>query len=120
MKKKVMVVDDMAFMRMALRKIFESLDYEVAAEADNGKDAVELYKIHKPDLVTLDITMPVMDGIETLKQLKKIDKDVKAIMVSALGQESVVLKAIEVGAKNFILKPFDSEQVKRTVNKVLE
>lgn len=113
--KKVLIVDDAAFMRMALKKILESNGFEVAGEAENGQIGVRKYKELNPDVVTLDITMPEMDGIAALKEIKKIDSKAKIIIVSAMGQESYVREAIMCGAMSFIVKPFTSEHVVKTL-----
>lgn len=117
--KKVLIIDDAAFMRMALRRILERNGFEVVAEAENGEMGVHKYKESKPDLVTLDITMPVMDGIEALKNIISSDPDAKIIMVSALGQQEHIREAILAGAKYFIVKPFKEEHVISVLNNIL-
>lgn len=119
MAKKVMITDDAAIMRMMLKNILSSAGYEVVAEAADGKEAVEKYKEVHPDLVTMDITMPEMDGIKAVKSIKTIDPQAKIVMCSAMGQKSLVLEAIEAGASNFIVKPFDEGKVKEVVSKIL-
>ena len=114
--KKVMVVDDAMFMRASLKMMLEKNGYEVAAEAENGAIAVQKYKEIKPDLVTMDITMPEMDGIQALKLIKQFDADAKIIIVSAMGQEPVVKEAIISGAKSFIVKPFKEDFVLKTLS----
>lgn len=116
---KVLVVDDAKFLRVMIRSILESNAYDVVAEAENGKEAIELYQKHKPDIVTMDLTMPVMNGIEAIRELQKIDEHVKVIICSAVGQKHVVVEAIEAGAKDFIVKPFNEGKVLDTVNRVL-
>ena len=116
---KILIVDDAAFMRMMIKDILTKNGYEVVAEAANGVEAVELYKSHQPDLVTMDITMPDMDGIEAVKQIKAIDPNAKIIMCSAMGQQSMVMDAIRAGAKDFIVKPFQAERVLEAINKVI-
>ncbi len=116
--KRVMVVDDAAFMRLNLRMILEKNGYEVIAEADNGKDAVSAYVENKPDLVTMDITMPILDGIGAGKEIKALDGGAKIIMVSAMGRKDMVAEAIMSGASNFIVKPFDEQKVLEVVSKV--
>lgn len=116
---KILVVDDAAFMRMILKSILIKAGHEVVGEADNGKSGVEQFKLLHPDLVTLDITMPVMDGIEALKEIKKESDTVPCIMCSAMGQKPLVLEAIQEGAVDFIVKPFQAEQVIKSVNKAL-
>lgn len=89
------------------------------AEAENGAQAVEKYKEHSPDLVTMDITMPEMDGISALKEIKQIDAQARIIMCSAMGQQSMVIDAIQAGAKDFIVKPFQADRVLEAINKTL-
>ena len=119
-KGRVLLVDDSKMSRKMLRAILEEAGYSIIAEATNGAEAVEAYKEHKPDLVTLDITMPVMDGIEALKQLLVINPDVKAIMITAAGQQSKLIKALKIGAKKFITKPFEKEEIITNVELVLK
>ncbi|MDK2820399.1 MAG: two-component system, chemotaxis family, chemotaxis protein CheY [Clostridia bacterium] len=119
MGKKVLIVDDAAFMRMMIKDILTKNNYEIAGEAENGKKAVELYKEHKPDVVTMDITMPEMDGIEAVKAIKKIDPDARIIMCSAMGQQAMVMEAIQAGAKDFVVKPFQQNRVLQALEKAL-
>ena len=119
MAKKGLIVDDAAFMRMMLKEILTKAGYEVAGEAVNGKEAIELYKSSKPDFVTMDITMPEMDGIEALKEIKKVDANATVIMCSAIGQQANVLEAIKTGAKDFIVKPFQPERVLESIKKTV-
>ena len=105
--KKVLIVDDGVFMRILIKGMLEKNGYEVAGEADDGDKGVLLYKALKPDLVTMDITMPVKDGITALKEIIAYDADANVVMVSAMGQESYIKEAIQEGAKSFIVKPFD-------------
>jgi len=114
--KKVMVVDDAMFMRASLKMMLEKNGFEVAAEAENGAIAVQKYKEIKPDFVTMDITMPEMDGLQALKLIKQFDPDAKIVVVSAMGQEPVVKEAILSGAKSFIVKPFKEDFVLKTLN----
>ena len=114
--KRVMVVDDAMFMRASLKMMLEKNGYEVAAEAENGAIAVQKYKEIKPDFVTMDITMPEMDGIQALKLIKQFDADAKIVIVSAMGQEPVVKEAIISGAKSFIVKPFKEDFVLKTLS----
>ncbi|AKN30857.1 histidine kinase [Clostridium carboxidivorans P7] len=116
--KKVLIVDDAMFMRVALKTMLEKNGYEVVGEAENGADAISKYSILKPDIVTMDITMPKMDGVEALTEIKKQDPNCKIVMISALGQESWVKKAIIIGAKGFIVKPFKEEHVIKTLSKL--
>jgi len=117
--KKVLIADDAAFMRMAIRKLLEKNGFEVVGEAENGRVAVKKYKELKPDVVTMDITMPEMTGIEALKSIKEFDPGAKVVMISAMGQEVLVKESIMFGAKSFIVKPFKEEHVIMTLNKVL-
>ncbi len=117
--KKVLIVDDAAFMRLAIKTLLEKNGYEVIGEAENGAIGLEKYKELKPDIVTMDITMPEMTGIEALKKIKTFDPSAKVIILSAMGQESMVKEAILSGAKTFIVKPFKEEHVVQTLNKVL-
>ena len=119
MAKRILIVDDAAFMRMMLKDILTKSGYEVVGEAENGNIAVEKYKELKPDLVTLDITMPEKDGIQALRDIKAIDENVTAIMCSAMGQQAMVIDAIQAGAKDFVVKPFQADRVKEAVKKVL-
>jgi two-component system chemotaxis response regulator CheY len=116
---KVMIVDDAAFMRMMLRTMLVEAGYEVVGEAASGKEAVNIYSVVLPDLVTMDITMPDMDGIEAVKQIKKKDPNAKIVMCSAMGQQGMVLEAIQAGAKDFIVKPFQKDRVLAALNKAL-
>ncbi len=119
-KKRIMIVDDALFTRNILRKIINKTDYsEVIAEASNGNEAVELYKKFKPDLVTMDLVMPVKGGIETVEEILKIDKNALIVVVSALGQEALVLEAAKKGAKDFIQKPFKNDQVLEVMERIL-
>ena len=117
--KKVLVVDDAAFMRMMIKDILQKNGFEVIGEGSNGIQAVELYKQEKPDVVTMDITMPDMDGIEAVKQIKAFDPNAKIIMCSAMGQQSMVMDAIKAGARDFIVKPFQADRVLEAINKVI-
>jgi len=119
MAKRVLIVDDAAFMRMMLKDILKRGGYEVIGEAGNGLEAVSLYRDLHPDLVTLDITMPEMDGIAALKQIRSLDPEAKVIMVSAMGQQAMVIEAIQSGARDFIVKPFQAERVLEAIRKVL-
>ncbi|MGI9951188.1 response regulator [Moorellaceae bacterium AZ2] len=119
MGKRVLVVDDAAFMRMMIKDILTKNGYEVAGEAENGARAVELYQELKPDVVTMDITMPEMDGIAAVKAIRKMDPEAKIIMCSAMGQQLMVMEAIQAGAKDFIVKPFQQERVLQALKKVL-
>lgn len=117
MAKKVLIVDDAIFMRMKLKDILEKNGYEVVGEAQNGLEAIEKYKSERPDLVTMDITMPEMDGVAALKGIKAFDGSAKVVMCSAMGQQTMVMEAIQAGAIDFIVKPFDSDRVIQSLNK---
>lgn len=117
MSKRIMIVDDAIFMRMKLKDILEKNGYEVVAEAQNGADAIEKYRAERPDIVTMDITMPEMDGIEALKGIKRIDPSAKVIMCSAMGQQAMVMEAIQSGALDFIVKPFETDRVIDSIQK---
>ncbi|HHO81370.1 MAG TPA: response regulator [Bacillaceae bacterium] len=119
MSKRILIVDDAAFMRMMLKDILKRGGYEVVGEAANGVEAVALYRELRPDLVTMDITMPEMDGISALKEIRTLDTEAKVIMVSAMGQQAMVIEAIQSGARDFIVKPFQAERVVEAVRKVL-
>ena len=119
MGKKVLIVDDAAFMRMMLKDILTKNGYEVVGEAENGTKAVEKYKEVTPDLVTMDITMPEMDGISALKNIRSIDSNAKVVMCSAMGQQAMVIEAIQAGARDFIVKPFQADRVLEAVKKVI-
>ncbi len=106
MGKRIMLVDDVGFMRGMMRDILSKNGYQIAAEADNGLRAVELYQETKPDLTIMGIVMPEMDGIEALKAIKKEDPSAKVMMCSSMGQQAMVIEAIKNGAVDFIVKPF--------------
>jgi two-component system chemotaxis response regulator CheY len=116
---KILVVDDAAFMRMMLKDILTKNSYDVVGEAADGKQAIEKYNELKPDLVTMDITMPEMDGIEAVRNIKQINPDARVIMCSAMGQQAMVIDAIQAGARDFIVKPFQPERVVEAVKKAL-
>ncbi len=115
--KRVLIIDDAPFIRMTLRKLLENNGYTVVGEAENGKEGIIKFEQHRPDIVTLDITMPEMGGVDTLKKVMDIDRTAKVIMVSALGQESIIRESIIYGAKSFIVKPFKDDQVLKTLSK---
>lgn len=117
--KKLLIVDDAAFMRLSIRTMLRNYDIEIIGEAANGAIGVEMYKELHPDLVTMDITMPEMTGIEALKEIKTFDPQAKVIMVSSMGQERMVKEAILSGAKTFIVKPFKEDFFYQTISKVL-
>ena len=119
MAKSVLICDDAAFMRVMIKDILTKNGYEVAGEAENGLKAVEKYNETKPDLVMMDITMPEMDGIQALKNIKAADAGAQVIMCSAMGQQAMVIEAIQSGAKDFIVKPFQADRVLEAVKKVV-
>ena len=116
---RVLVVDDTLFMRVAVGNMFKEWGFEVVGEAANGKEAVELYRKLQPDLVTMDVTMPVMSGLDAVKQIISEFPDANIIMITALGQQRIIVDAIEAGAKDFITKPFEPNQLKMVVNNIL-
>jgi len=118
MSKTVLVVDDAAFMRMMIRDILSGEGF-VIHEAVNGRDAVEKYAEVKPDLVTMDITMPEMSGLEALRAIRESDSRARILMVSAMGQQKMIVEALESGAMDFLVKPFQPAKVLETVNKCL-
>ena len=118
MATRILITDDALFMRVTLKNILTKAGYEVIGEATNGAEAVELYKQLKPDLVTMDITMPEMDGITALKEIKSRYPDAKVVMCTAMGQQAMVKEAITSGAKDFIVKPFQPERVIEAVQKL--
>jgi two-component system, chemotaxis family, chemotaxis protein CheY len=107
---RVLIVDDASFMRMVLRKIIEDAGYDVIGEASNGEQAVVEYKKHKPDVVTMDLTMPVMDGIEATRKIREFDQRAKVLVTSAMGQAVMVKEAIHAGAYDFVVKPVDQSR----------
>lgn len=115
----VLIVDDAKFMRVTLSTMLKNGNYEIAGEAENGEEAIKLYKELNPDIVTMDITMPVMNGIEAIKAIKKFDPHAEIVVCSAMGQQKVVVEAIESGASDFISKPFDENRVIETIRRVL-
>jgi two-component system chemotaxis response regulator CheY len=118
MAKRVLIVDDAAFMRMLLKDIITKAGYEVVGEASNGAEAVEKYRELKPDIVTMDITMPEMNGIEAIKKIREFAPDAKIIVCSAMGQQAMVVEAIQAGAKDFIVKPFQHSRVVEALQKI--
>lgn len=118
MAKSILVIDDTAFMRTTLRRMLEENGFFVAGEAENGEQAVEKYKELKPDLVTMDITMPVKNGIDATKEIMEYDPEARIVVVSAMGQKSVVIDALNAGAKDFIVKPFRPDRVIEALQKV--
>lgn len=119
MSAKVLIVDDAAFMRMMIKDILSKNGFNVVGEAANGEEAVTKYKELDPDIVTMDITMPEKDGIAALKDIKKVNPAAKVIMCSAMGQQAMVIDAIQAGAKDFIVKPFQADRVIEAITKAL-
>jgi len=117
--KRVLIVDDAVFMRNMIRDIFSSDGFEVVGEAAHGIEAIEKHKDLKPDLTTMDIVMPYKSGIEATRKIIRADPKAVVVICSALGQESLVMEAIEAGAADFIVKPFRAEDVLAVVKKVL-
>ena len=117
---KIMLVDDAAFMRMTIKNCLTKAGYTDLVEAGDGQQAVETYEKEHPDLVIMDITMPNMDGIQALQAIKSKDSGAKVVMCSAMGQEAMVVQAIQLGALDFIVKPFKPDRVLQTVKKVLD
>jgi len=116
----VMLVDDAAFMRMMLKDILSNNGYQVIGEAENGQVAVEKYSDLKPDITIMDITMPEMDGLQAVKEIRSRDPQARVIMCSAMGQQAMVIEAIQSGAKDFVVKPFQAERVLEAVAKALK
>lgn len=116
--KRVLIVDDAAFMRTSIRRMIENDNYSIVGEAENGSEAVAKYKQLEPDIVTMDITMPVMNGIEATKAILAEYPNANIIMISAMGQETYVKEAILNGAKNFIVKPFKSDTVLKVLGSI--
>lgn len=119
MATRVLIVDDAAFMRMMVKDILSKNGYEIVGEAGNGQQAIEKYQELRPDITTMDITMPEMDGITAVKEIKKIDPNAKVIMCSAMGQQAMVIEAIQSGARDFIVKPFQPDRVLEAIRKAV-
>jgi len=116
--KTVLITDDTAFMRMTLKNILEKNGYEIVGEAEDGKQAIDMYDQHKPELVTMDITMPNVDGLTAIKEIMNKDPEAKIIVVSAMGQKSLVIDALNAGAKDFVVKPFQPDRIEEALQKV--
>ena len=116
---KVLMVDDSRTSRKLLRSILEEGGHEVVGEAVNGQEGVQQFQALKPELVTMDITMPEMDGISAVKEIKKVDPNAKIVMCSAMGQQAMVIEAIQAGARDFIVKPFQADRVLEAVRKAV-
>ncbi len=119
MPKKILITDDALFMRVTLKNMLTNNGYEVVGEAVNGQDAVEKYAACKPDLVLMDITMPIMDGIAATRAIKEGDPSAKVIMCTAMGQKNMVVEAIQAGAKDFIVKPFKPDDILGRIQKLI-
>jgi len=117
MPRTVMIVDDLEFVRKTLADILTKADYQVVGEACDGQEAIAMYSRLKPDLVTMDVVMPTMSGIESTKRILKEYKDARIVIISAMGQENLVMEAINVGAKDYVLKPFSAQDVLKTVER---
>ena len=115
----VLIVDDAAFMRMTIRKMLEAHGHSVKGEAENGVEAVKKFIELKPDVVLLDITMPEMNGVEALKRIKELEPKARVIICSAMGQQAMVAQAIQYGAKDFIVKPFEEDRLIASVEKIM-
>lgn len=115
----ILIVDDLAFIKMVLRDILEKAGFRVVGEASNGEEAIRLYEEKKPDVVLMDITMPGMDGLTALKRIRALDPEARIIICSALGQQRLIVQAIQLGAKDFIVKPAQPQRVISALKKVL-
>lgn len=118
--RKILIVDDTAFMRFVMKGIIEEIGEFEVVEAKNGMEAITAYQQHKPVLVTMDITMPEMDGITAVRNIKAVDPQARIIICSAMGQQAMVVDAIKAGARGFLVKPFDREAVIRSIVNMLQ
>ncbi|KRE98417.1 two-component system response regulator [Paenibacillus sp. Soil766] len=116
---KILIVDDAAFMRMMLKDILTKGGHDVVGEAENGLVAIQKYQELKPDIVTMDITMPEMEGVEAVREIRKKDANAKIVMCSAMGQQGMVVQAIQAGAKDFIVKPFQGDRVLDAIRRAI-
>ena len=117
---KVLIADDLKFIKLVLRDLVEKAGFRVVGEASNGEEVIELYQDKRPDVVLMDITMPKVDGLTAMKEILKIDPEAKIIMCSALGQQSLIVQALQMGARDFIVKPFREERVVASIKKILD
>ncbi len=116
----ILIADDLQFIKLVLRDLVEKAGFRVVGEASNGEEAVELFQDKHPDVVLMDITMPKMDGLTALTKILKIDPGANIIMCSALGQQTLIVQALQMGAKDFIVKPFRPERVINSIKKILD
>lgn len=116
---RVLVVDDAAFMRMTIKNMLTKHDFEIVGEATNGEEAARVYKDVRPDIVTMDITMPKVDGLAGVKAIIGMDPDARIIMISAMGQQTMVMEAISSGAKEFVVKPFQEERILASIARAM-
>lgn len=116
----VLIADDLKFIKLVLRDLVEKAGFRVVGEASNGEEAIELYQDKRPDVVLMDITMPKVDGLTAMKEILKIDPEAKIIVCSALGQQSLIVQALQMGARDFIVKPFREERVVASIKKILD
>lgn len=118
MSKRILIVDDVAFVRKTLTEILISAGYDIAGEAADGNEAIDKYKVLRPDLVTMDVVMPRLGGIDSTRNILKMDKNAIIVMVSAMDQIHMVMEAINVGARDYIQKPFHSDEIKRVIERI--
>lgn len=116
----ILLADDLAFIKMVQKEIVEKHGYQVIGEAADGIEVIEKYKSLKPDIVIMDITMPKMDGLNALKAIRQLDPNARIIVCSALGQQKLIIEAIKLGAKDFIVKPFDPDRLTQAIQKALK
>ena len=119
MPKRILITDDALFMRVTLKTLLTANGYEIAGEAANGQEAVEKYAACRPDLVLMDITMPIMDGISATRSIRKSDPAANVVMCTAMGQKNMVMEALQAGAKDFIIKPFQPDRVLESIKKLI-
>ncbi len=116
----ILIADDLTFIKLVLRDLVEKAGFRVVGEASNGEEAVEMYQEKRPDVVLMDITMPKLDGLSALKKILELDSEAKVIMCSALGQQTLIVQALQMGAKDFVVKPFRPERVIASIKKILD